>query len=70
LKQQVFLYTVLFKQTPGDIAMALGSSHILTGLGLLAGLLFGSGETGGGLTLAIAASVVVCMGRNGMLRHD
>lgn len=50
--------------------MAFNFSHILTGLGLLAGLLFGSGETGGGLTLAIAASVVVCMGRNGMLKHD
>lgn len=50
--------------------MKINSSHILTGLGLLAGLLFGSGETGGGLTLAIVASVVVFMGRCGVLRHD
>lgn len=49
---------------------SLRCSHILTALGLLAGLLFGSGETGGGLTLAIAASVVLGMGRNGVLRHD
>ena len=50
--------------------MAFSFSRLLTGMGLVAGLLFGCGETGGGLTLAITASVLVCLGRNGVLKHD
>lgn len=43
---------------------------LLLGLGLLAGLLFGSGEFGSGAVLAVVAAALTWLQRSGVLRRD
>lgn len=50
--------------------MEAGITLMLLGLGLLAGLLLGSGEVGSGVLLALAAAALTRMLRTGVLRRD
>lgn len=43
---------------------------MLVAFGLVAGLLFGSGEVGSGTLLAIAAAGAICLLRSGALQRD
>lgn len=43
---------------------------LLLGFGLLAGLLFGSGEFGSGAVVAVVAGALTCLLRSGVLQRD
>lgn len=46
------------------------TTRSLMGLGLLAGLLIGTGHIGGGLAIAVAAGAGLWMARADALKHD
>lgn len=50
--------------------MALNINRIIIALGLLAGLLFAAGETGGGLTICLAAMAASLCQRIQAIQRD
>ena len=50
--------------------MELRVERVLTGLGLMAGLLIGTGHTGGGLAMVVAGTAAAWMLRAGKLGPD
>lgn len=50
--------------------MELRIERVLMGLGLMAGLLIGTGHTGGGLAIVVAGAAAAWMLRAGKFGHD
>lgn len=50
--------------------METGTTRSLIGLGLIAGLMIGTGHVGGGLAVAVAAGAAAWLGRAEALRSD
>lgn len=50
--------------------MELRIERVVMGLGLLAGLLFGTGHAGGGVAVVVAGMAVAWMQRLGDANHD
>lgn len=50
--------------------MELKFNNILMALGLISGLLLGTGQTGGGVTIAVCATAIAWLWRTDRLRGD
>jgi hypothetical protein len=64
------LYIQLFKRFNGRSTMESATTTSLMALGLLAGLMIGTGHIGGGLAVAVAAGAGLWMLRADSVRHD
>ena len=69
MRRYLFIYTVT-AQFNEEIGMEFTTTRCLMALGLLAGLMIGTGHIGGGLAVAVAAGAGLWMARADAVKHD